>query len=149
MSDFNAEFDKDNYFAVGIKIEHPTLDTAALTKLLELEPVAAWNVGDVRRARNGTELPGFRKKSFWSYSRTYKGRRDFFEAAMELSEVVLESRPDFVRQIIDEGGDVWVEIQLPGKINLGDVIQAQSLMDFAKLGIDIGLETFPGWIEPE
>jgi hypothetical protein len=53
-------------YAISLRVRHPNLDPAVLTKALHLEPVHCWRAGEPRRSDTGTALGGEHRESYWS-----------------------------------------------------------------------------------
>jgi len=53
-------------YAVSLRVRHPNLDPALLTKTLHLEPQHTWKAGEPRRSVTGAVLGGEHRDSYWS-----------------------------------------------------------------------------------
>ena len=52
-------------FTVSLRIRHPTIDPAAITEALGVQPPHSWRTGQPRRDVAGTELGGAHRDSYW------------------------------------------------------------------------------------
>jgi Domain of unknown function (DUF4279) len=53
-------------YAMSLRVRHPNLDPAVLTKALHLEPLHSWRAGEPRRSPTGAALGGEHRESYWS-----------------------------------------------------------------------------------
>jgi len=52
-------------FAASLRIWHPSIDPAKLTKTLGLKPSRTWKVGEPRRTPKGAVLKGQNRDTYW------------------------------------------------------------------------------------
>jgi hypothetical protein len=52
---------------------------------------------------------------------------------------------DFFAKLAPEGGRVTLIINLPGDVNMGDVLEPQALQLMSELQLELGVEVFPHW----
>jgi hypothetical protein len=72
-----------------------------------------------------------------------EGRRRFFDDVRELVER-LHAHREFVRRLVSTGGRAELIVNLAGDVNIGATMKADTLRTLADLGIDFGIEVFPG-----
>jgi hypothetical protein len=53
-------------YAMSLRVRHPNLDPALLTKTLHLEPLHSWRAGEPRRSVTGAARGGDHRESYWS-----------------------------------------------------------------------------------
>ncbi len=53
-------------YAMSLRVRHPNLDPAVLTKALRLEPLHCWRAGEPRLSVTGAALGGEHRESYWS-----------------------------------------------------------------------------------
>ena len=53
-------------YAISLRVRHPNLDPALLTKTLHIEPLHCWRAGEPRRSATGAALGGEHRESYWS-----------------------------------------------------------------------------------
>jgi hypothetical protein len=56
----------DSTYAVTLRLRHPAIDPALLTKTLKLDPVHTWKAGDPRLSQTGAPLGGQHRDSYWA-----------------------------------------------------------------------------------
>ena len=143
----NVTHDSDDAqfeFAIQLMIKHPSMDPARISTKLGLRPNHSWKAGEPRAAPNGQRLPGVNPTSYWVSSERTTGKRLFFENVLELVRR-LEPSSELIAEIVSSGGFVLITVQLPGKTNIGAVLDWQGLARIAALKIELGIEVFPGW----
>ena len=53
-------------YSVSLRVRHPSLDPAELTRALRLEPLHCWRAGEPRRSDTGAALGGEHHDSYWA-----------------------------------------------------------------------------------
>jgi hypothetical protein len=142
--------DADNaelIYGIRLLIKHPRIDPALITAGLGLTPDMSHTVGKGRKTPVGTPLPGVYKETAWGYAYEVEGERLF---SGDVAEFIsrLEEKAAFLRELVDTGGRANLDIQLPGHVNVGDVIRWQDLARIAALRINLGVEVFPNFKPP-
>jgi len=129
-------------YNIVLLIKHPSIDPKIITEQLGLMPFRCWRFGDPRLTPKGTPLVGLWKNSSWSWQLRGKGKRAFFESVNSLV-VELESHSKFLSDLVLDGGNICLIVNLDGKTNIGDVLSWQAMEKLAGLKIDLGIEVFP------
>lgn len=149
MSDDDDPSSEEHHrYSVSLTIKHPSLDPAQITRALGITPRHAWLAGTPRETPAGTSLPGTYPNSYWVASEVVRGQRSFFKGAVSMLER-LEAASAFILSITDSGGTVSINVNLFGGENISSVIDWSTLLRFAALRVDLGVEVFPtmqrGW----
>jgi hypothetical protein len=113
-----------------------------ITKKLKLVPHLNWTAGRPRKAPNGNLLRGRSKETVWGYHRYTERKRAFFEDVVALIDV-LEPHANFLQEIVDSGGRMFIALDLVGDTNIGDALSYQQLARLSALRIDLSVEVFP------
>ena len=113
----------------------------AITKALGLRPQYFWRRGEPRRTPGGTELGGIHNETMWRHTIRKKGRR-FFEGLWAFLSR-LQPKRDVLAQLVSGGGTMTLIINLPGDVNMGDVLEPRTLRLMSELGVELGVEVFP------
>jgi uncharacterized protein DUF4279 len=129
-------------YTIDLLIKHPNISPDVITGELGLTPHYFWRLGEPRRTPTGTELGGIRAETMWRYVTRRKGRRNFFAGLREFVGR-LRGRRDFIAQLTAGGGRVTLIVNLPGDVNMGDVLEPETLRLMSELGIKLGVEVFP------
>jgi hypothetical protein len=129
-------------FGVRLLIKHPTMAPIKITEQLDMSPNVSRLAGQVRATPEGAALDGVYGVSVWSWWVQVDGLRYFFqEVTRLLSKIELQSQ--FLSQLVDTGGSIDVIVELPGDVNIGDVIRWPDLARLASLKANLGIEVFP------
>ncbi len=125
------------YYSIRLLITHPTMPVNEVTKALGMEPDYSWNAGERK----------FTNNMMWAHASWTEGTRLFFNEVHEILEW-LHERQVFVLQLLATGGEFQLIAQLPGAVNVGDVLKVETMSLAVKLGITIGIEVFPNLAKP-
>jgi hypothetical protein len=131
-------------YEVRLLIRHPNIDPDRITKTLGLIPHSSAMAGSERRTLAGDLLPGLHKDSAWSYSFRVTGNRRLFSDAAKLIDK-LEPHQAFLAELDHGGGSICFILDLPGDVNMGDVLPWRDMARLANLHIDLGIEVFPNF----
>jgi len=129
-------------YTLDLLIDHPDMSPDTITRRLGLAPQYSWARGEPRRTPAGTRLGGVRKETMWRHVIRKKGRRNFFGGLREFVTRLRRKR-DFLAQLTSGGGRVTLIVNLPGDVNMGDVLEPQTLRLLSELGMELGVEVFP------
>ncbi|HZW87312.1 MAG TPA: DUF4279 domain-containing protein, partial [Gallionella sp.] len=100
-------------------IKHPTTDLAVITEKTGLSPLRHWRHGEPRVTPKGTPLPSTHESSAWICRFEYEGNKAFFPSVNSLI-VELERNREFLIGLVDDGGEVYLNVNLDGRANIGD-----------------------------
>jgi hypothetical protein len=78
----------------------------------------------------------------WRHVTARKRQRLFFTGLRELL-ARLQSKQGFLSRLVSGGGRITLIVNLPGDVNMGDVLEPASLQLMSKLGLELGVEVFP------
>ncbi len=132
-------------YNINLLIKHPSIDPEIITEQLGLVPFRAWRFGEPRLTPKGTLLAGVWRDSSWSWQLKCQGKRAFFESVGKLVRE-LEPHSKFLSDLVLDGGNICLIVNLPGRKNIGDVLSWQLMAKMAHLKIDMGIEVFPDWV---
>jgi Domain of unknown function (DUF4279) len=102
-------------YAMSLRVRHPNLDPAVLTKTLHLEPLHSWRVGEPRRSVTGAVLGGEHRESYWSAPLPGQvvGAAAFpLELFLAQQLVQLSRHREFLGRLQDEGGQISLLIEI-------------------------------------
>lgn len=129
-------------YSLDLLITHPDISPDVITEALGLRPHYFWRRGERRRAPDGTERGGIRSDTMWRHVTERRGRRRFFVGLREFLSR-LQPKHDFLAGLTSQGGRMTLIVSLPGNVNMGDVLEPQSLQLMSQLGLELGVEVFP------
>lgn len=133
----DAEIKIACYYSIRLLIAHPTMLVNEVTNALGMEPDYSWNAGERK----------FTNNMVWGHASWTEGTRLFFDEVHEILEWLHEKQV-FVLHLLASGGELQVIAQLPGAVNVGDLLKVETMSLAVKLGITIGIEVFPGLERP-
>jgi hypothetical protein len=129
-------------FSLQVRLTHPSIDPEVISRALRREADVMWKAGDERRTPTGQRLPGTRKETYWSRSHRVARQRRFFDAVSSVANQ-LADKAEFFRDFHQSGGEATLVVDLPGDVNIGDVMSAANLRLIAEAGFGLGIEVFP------
>jgi hypothetical protein len=129
-------------FEVALLVRHPTIDPAAITAALGLEPEFSHRVGEPRRTPKGTPLEGNYRDTRWRFSTRSEVRAQWFVRDVLTFVDRLAPHRDFLHALRTTGGTACLMIQFLDDEYYGDEIGCQALAKIVDLGLDLGIESF-------
>lgn len=129
-------------YIIQLQVVHPHCQVAGITAGLGIDPDEAFDVGHRMPPYGSGPAAGAYKNSVWYKNRRIEGQRHFSVEVFRLLEW-LESKHQFVSELVDSGGTVSVNIQLGGARNIGDTLPPALLRRVAALNVSLGIEVFP------
>lgn len=102
-------------YAMSLRVRHPHLDPAELTRTLHLEPLHCWRAGEPRRSVTGAALGGEHRESYWSAPLPGQavGSAAFpLELFLGSQLVQLSRHREFLSGLQDEGGQISLMIEV-------------------------------------
>lgn len=125
------------FYSIRVLINHPSWSVAEITARLGEEP--DYSSSAAERGKTGTT---------WSLVSDTAGKRFFFTEVIEVLKWV-QTKGAFSKELNASGGSMCVIVELPGSVNLGDVLEPQAMQLAVSLGVSLGIEVFPNMRRPE
>jgi len=138
--DILPSMNPDN-FTVSLRIRHPSIDPAEITRTLGIEPQHSFKAGETRRAPQGQRLEGSYRESYWigEFRELDAGLRGVVatEAVLLQAVVILRRSQPFLSRLQAEGGTVELFLEVVGtsEFNLGLSPQLLSLLARSGLAV--------------
>lgn len=128
--------EQSEFYSIRVLINHPSWSVAEITARLGEEPDYSSSAGE----RGNAETK-------WSRVSDTTGKRFFFA---EVNEVLkwIQTKGAFSKELKASGGSLCVIVELPGSVNLGDVLEPEAMQLAVSLGISLGIEVFPKMRRP-
>ena len=137
----------DYEFMMSLRIRHPRIDPAEITRVLGIEPQHIWRVGDLRRDSAGGEIGGIHRDSYWM-------GRLMAEPAMAKHHVGVESEVQrtlgtlrrcftFLETMQAAGGSAELHVSLYSRGDFRLEFAPESLALLGRAGLTIVLEVNP------
>jgi hypothetical protein len=154
-------------FELALRIRHPSMDPATISRELRLEPEHCFKAGEPRTSSSGIAAAAVHGESCWlgtlnprmwspeqtafdmpARTRTTASKErlramimDSLGMALTLAAShFLRSHGDFFRRLLSEGGDVGLIVELPAASAQSFTLTPQVAKIFAELGISIDFE---------
>jgi hypothetical protein len=134
-------------FRLSLRIFHPTMEPAAITSIVGLQPDFFWKIGDRKRTRRGTELPETHEENYWCAELC-----EFYSPPSELTAELdkaldkLRGYKEFLQETRKQGGRCEFFIGWFCAPMDGELLLHVTLAGMADLGIDLALNIYA---EPE
>jgi hypothetical protein len=142
-----------NYeFTIALRIRHPSIAPAEITRNLGIEPLHTWRAGDPRRGDAGGEIGGLYRESYWMARLMAKPElaADRVSVESEVLRTLAQLRRvfDFLVTLKAEGGvaELHVNIYAREEFNLEFLPETLSLL--GRLGLTVALEVMPHALVP-
>jgi hypothetical protein len=133
-------------YSISLRLTHPSIDPAAISKALKLKPSRSWRAGDVRTTPTGSPLKGMWRETYWTSGNLLRGKwprgKDLRDAIDELVRQ-FRARKNFFHKVRDEGGRIEFFIGWFFLGNSGDVLDCDLLARLAELRIDLSFDIYP------
>jgi hypothetical protein len=127
-------------YAMSLRVRHPNLDPAVLTKTLHLESLHSWRAGEPRRSVTGAVLGGEHRESYWSAPLPGQavGSAAFpLELFLGQQLVQLGRHRDFLGRLQAEGGQISLLIEITRVENAALTLSTSVSRKLADLNIEV------------
>lgn len=125
----------NNLFNIALKIRHPTLDPAEISRELAIEPETGWKAGE-------THPRGARKESVWiglvPFERLFGVVPSSLSTAVALAAGLLRKKSS-LWHAIEEGGQAEVIVYLSSRDSVDVQLSAEALSLLDGLSLTIAL----------
>jgi hypothetical protein len=142
VTDILPSMNPDN-FTVSLRIRHPTIDPAEITRTLGIEPQHSWKAGESRRAAQGQRLEGSYRESYWigEFRELDAGLRGVVstEAVLLQAVVLLRRSQPFLTRLQSEGATVELFVEVVGSTEFTLGLSPQLLSLLSKAGLAVVL----------
>jgi Domain of unknown function (DUF4279) len=137
----------DYEFTMSLRIRHPSVEPAEITRILGLEPQHTWRAGDTRRDASGDQLGGSYRESYWIARLMAEPELSSSGVGVEteLTRTVAHLRKsfEFLQGLRAEGGEVELLVSLFARQDFRLELEPDSLAVLARLGVTVALEVKP------
>jgi len=137
----------DCRFTMSLRIRHPRIDAAEITRVLGIEAQHSWRAGDLRRDSAGAELGGTHRESYWVGCLMLKPEmaRDHVSVESEIMHTLGTMRRcfDFLKTLRAEGGSAQLHVSLHAREDFHLELLPESLALLGRLGLAVALEVKP------
>jgi hypothetical protein len=134
-------------FTISLRIRHPRIDPATITRMLAIEPQHTWQAGAARRGTAGEALEGVYRESYWMGRLMEEPQLSSAQVSVEsvLLQTLAHLRRSqgFLEQLHAEGGVAELYVTLFAREDFRLELSAQSLALLGRLGLAVALDVHP------
>jgi hypothetical protein len=134
-------------FTISLRIRHPRIDPAAITRTLAMEPQHTWQAGAARLGPAGEALDGVYRESYWMGRLMEEPQLSSAQVSVEsvLLQTLAHLRrsQSFLEQLHTEGGVAELYVSLFAREDFRLELSAQSLGLLGRLGLAVALDVHP------
>jgi hypothetical protein len=133
-------------YAVSLRVRHPGVDPAILTRTLMLEPAHSWKAGDPRQSQSGEAVSGKYRDSYWSaplLGQMVGGVSLPLETFIGQQLLQLGRHRDFFGGLQGEGGEISLLVEIAPIANAVLTLSSTVARRLADLNIEMEFQ-FPG-----
>jgi hypothetical protein len=149
ISDSAAGLDRmsDYEFTMSLRIRHPNVDPAEITRTLGIQPQHTWRAGEPRRDPAGLTLGGEYRESYWMGRLMTRPElaSDQVGVESEVLRMLAQLRRSFVylESLKDEGAKAELHVSIFAREEFRLEFLPESLGLLARLGLTVALEVSP------
>lgn len=129
-------------FDVELFIVHPTMDPAAITAALGLQPAIVHGVGNRRTTPKGTVLPGHYPDTRWRHSVRHETEGQWFRHEVAALLDQLAPHKAFLEEVRATDGQATVIVQFLGDGYFGDELGPDLLGRLIDLRLGFAVEVY-------
>jgi hypothetical protein len=137
----------DYEFTMSLRIRHPNVEPAEITRILGIEPQHTWRAGERRRDPAGVELEGTYRESYWMGRLMAEPElaSDHVGVESELLRTLAQLRRsfDFLETLKTEGGAAELLVTIFAREDFRLEFIPESLGLLGRLGLTIALDVKP------
>jgi hypothetical protein len=137
----------DYEFTMSLRVRHPEIDPALITRMLGLQPQHTWRAGDVRKGTGGDCVGGTYHESYWvcALMSAPKLATEQVGVESELQQALTTLRRsfDFLQSLHASGGATEVYISIFAREEFRIELLADIAALLGRLGITLALEVKP------
>ena len=138
--------DTDSTYAVTLRLRHPAIDPALLTKTLKLDPIYSWKAGDPRLSQSGAPLGGQHRDSYWSArlpAEMVGSATVSLETFLSAQLGQLARHRDFLSDFQAHGGEISLVVEVAPLASTVLTLTSAMSRRLADLNIEVEFQ-FPG-----
>jgi hypothetical protein len=137
----------DYEFTMALRIRHPSIEPAEITRTLGIEPQHTWRAGEVRRGPEGQVLEGLYRESYWTGRLMDEPQLSADQVSVE--SVVLRTLAQlrksfqFLAGLNADGGVVELHVSIFARNDFRLEFLPESLALLGRLGLSFAFEVQP------
>jgi hypothetical protein len=137
----------DYEFTMSLRIRHPEIDPAVITRTLGLQPQHTWRAGDERKSSAGDALIGNYRESFWVCGLMpqpiLSTENVGVESELQRALSSLRKSYDFLQSLHEGGGSTELHVSIFAREEFRIDLLAEVASLLGRLGITMAIEVKP------
>lgn len=137
----------DYEFTMSLRIRHPHVEPAEITRILGIEPQHTWRAGEQRRNPAGSEIEGTYRESYWMGRLMAEPElaSDHVGVESQLLRTLAQLRKSFgfLESLADGGGVAELHVSIFAREEFRLEFLPESLGLLGRLGLTVVLEVRP------
>lgn len=137
----------DYEFTMSLRIRHPDVEPAAISRVLGIEPQHTWRAGERRRDGAGGELGGTYRESYWMGRLMAEPMlaSDHVGVESELLRTLAKLRKShgFLETLKEQGGVAELHVSIFAREEFRLEFLPEALQLLGRLGLTVALEVKP------
>jgi Domain of unknown function (DUF4279) len=134
-------------FTLSLRIRHPSIDPAEITRALAIEPQHTWKAGEPRRGPSDETLAGEYRESYWMGRLTEGPQLSSGSVTVEgvLLETLVQLRrvEPFLATIRKGGGEAEFHVSMYARENFRLELASRLLSVLGRLGVSVAFDVYP------
>jgi hypothetical protein len=134
-------------FTLSLRIRHPNIDPAEITRALAIEPQHTWKAGEPRRGPADETLAGAYRESYWMGRLTEGPQLSSDSVTVErvLLETLVQLRrvEPFLATIREGGGEAEFHVSMYARENFRLELASNLLSVLGRLGVAVAFDVYP------
>lgn len=135
------------HYRTSLRIWHPSIEPALISKATGLEPCRSWRVGEQRATPKGKPQEGTYPESYWYSDLSGENPENADNLCLEDSLwnhlEQLEGASEFLRSVRETGGRCEIFVGLYGRWNYAFEFSPPLLSRVSHLGLALSLDIYP------
>ena len=124
-----------SYFALSLRIRHPSANLAQVCEVLGLKPSHVWQAGTQAKTPKGEPLAFVREESYCSVPLETKGAS--LSGSMAIALSFLQPKKEILHDLAENGGTIELCVALFSYTDDGYRISAELIDKIAELGLSL------------
>jgi hypothetical protein len=133
-------------FTLSLRIRHPSIDPAEITRALAIEPQHTWKAGESRRGPADETLAGVYRESYWMGRLTEGPQLSSDSKTVEgvLLETLVQLRrvEPFLATIREGGGEAEFHVSLYARESFRLELASSLLSVLGRLGVAVAFDVY-------
>lgn len=137
----------DYEFTMSLRIRHPEIDPAEITRTLGLHPQHTWRAGEERRSSAGDSISGTYRESYWVCGLMSQpelaSEHVGVESELQQALGTLRRSSDFLQSLQASGGTTEVYVSIFAREEFRIELLAEMASLLGRMGITLAVEVKP------